>query len=72
MMYTSCTDENIELSLSETVRRSCATFTFPNTLFAQNGHIEQVQAVIMPDSRRVTLDRSHTEVALFDGNSECL
>ncbi len=62
-------DNNTELLLSETNGKACAIFSFPSDLFTRNGRIEQVQVVIMSDNHRVTLDRSHTEIALFNGNN---
>ena len=55
------------LTVSATVP-TCSTFTFSSILFSRNGLIETIQAVIVSDNRRVTLDRFQAEIALFDGS----
>ncbi len=70
-----CIDDFKELSLSEIVRRNCSFFVFSPTSnrFTRNGRTETVRAVILSNNRRVILDRSHTEVVLFDNsNGECV
>ncbi|XP_064385443.1 uncharacterized protein LOC135334236 isoform X4 [Halichondria panicea] len=60
--------ETVELTLFAAVTRTCSIVTFSSNLFSRNGRIETIQAVIVPDNRRVTLDRFQAEIALFDGN----
>lgn len=56
----------MELSL-QTMKTACASFVFESSLFSVNDRIEIVQLVIVSDNRRVTLQRSHAEVALLNG-----
>ncbi len=58
----------MELTLSAAVTRTCSTFTFLNSIFSKNGRIETIQAVIVSDNHRVTLDRFQAEIALFNGS----
>ena len=58
----------MDLRLSATVKRICFSFTFSNNLFSRNGRMETMQAVIVSDNRRVTLDRFQAEIVLFDGS----
>ena len=62
------TDQTEELTFSATVTRMCSTFNFLNSLFSRNGRMETIQAVIVSDNHRVTLDRFQAEIALFDGS----
>ncbi len=63
-----CTDETVELTLSATVTHACSIVNFSSDLFSRNGLIETIQAMIVSDNRRVTLDRFQAEITLFDGS----